>query len=1207
MKSTNRIITRTILILTLIALFSTLVNAITVSDGFRSGLLGINNFFSGQQFQPYAQAIDFFFFALLFIAIYMMGARYAFKEVKRPEQVIVILLGLMTAFLLVLAGWSATILLPYIHWLFYILLFALWYWLLKGIKSKFWRFLLALLLTLLSIYLLSLLLSGFVAPDTSGYVAPFFESLKGISFPELPGPPGIPSAISDLFGPPGEPPTGPSTLPPAPTPTPGDGGFFGFLKNWWWIIALILLLLFLIARLRRRGQPQQPENVDEIKNKINDFINRKHQAMRKIIDAFRKKIELFRDATRIQAYLNAVDDPALLWGDDNRRRLREEKAEVTEILEEEFKLIDGLTDLKKVEIEIYRIFDTWVPRIVRAIPSFTNLQAIVNAIRELIGGKRLPYNINNLTPQGIMSLLYLIFDEEKHDITLAKELEELLTEDNAHIQALMNDKFRTVNKDEIRFGSYLESERLLIIELDRKVGLQIQKLNDLQEAIGGELTTITPPTPPTPTPPTESPKYNPIFNPAIIKFEDPSIVDPVKPNIDVIFEPTEPPKLLIDLSPGFQRIKNQLDLSSCTSFATGSIFEYLHKAKLNRGDIDISELFIYYYSRYPNLTRMNVGTFRSIACQMLIDKGDCVEKLWSYEPANTGKFTREPAREAQADASDRKIIAAHYVIATHKEALIRTLSHAYPICIGIFVRASFMNAGAYYEPNMAEPHGGGHAIVIVGYKSDYQTPDGRTVEAFKIRNSWGPRWGEEGYAWINADGLIELIKERGDPPRIMTEKDYGKKVARTKEIPYTPIKPESPKRPLSSPGTVRIRATTDNGTKVWAGKLILEIDEPLAGITKDVIDVPAGLNNMTPGMYKVKYISGGPSNRVKNPEQEKELKPGETIEFVFNFETESKPKEKQHILILKPTNSTPEGPIEIIGAYHDAYGPKDEWIKIGKVPREHKGMNNILLEETSINVEFQVVICFFKYMNPEKTQEINKFRIFKNKNSNIFVAINGAEVSDNSFIDKGVRELRINEYAFDVNLDFRELDLLPREQYLSRFKNTILKLRRSLPPGPGEPKPSPERLQELSLNIFKEMNNKKNSDLDFERVRKAVKSEFKADIVPIDIVPIGPKKSKQPWTLAALKTQESSGILIPNLKNYYRKYWPISEERMSVQLTLAVEELYEFNNYPTYRFPSLNNFKALPEVQIISKNIRRGNLEVPTLVIGKILKKGIIE
>src|SRR3989338_6407761 len=153
-----------IIVLALIALLSSVSYAEPFTSIFTGGLVKINDFFAGRQYEPYSSAIDFFFFAFLFIAIYMMGARYAFKEIKRPEQTIVILLGLMTAFLLVLGGFSATILLPYLHWLLYALLFILYWWLLKGIQNKFWRFVLALLLTVLTIGLIQGLF-GALSPD----------------------------------------------------------------------------------------------------------------------------------------------------------------------------------------------------------------------------------------------------------------------------------------------------------------------------------------------------------------------------------------------------------------------------------------------------------------------------------------------------------------------------------------------------------------------------------------------------------------------------------------------------------------------------------------------------------------------------------------------------------------------------------------------------------------------------------------------------------------------------------------------------------------------------------------------------------------------------------------------------------------------------------------------------------------------------------
>lgn len=146
-------------LLVMLLLLSTSAYARPVTDVFSSSLIRISNFFENREYEPYATAIDFFLFSILFIAIYMVGARYAFKEIKKPEQVIVILLGLITAFLLVLADFSITLLLPYMNWIVYILLFLLFLWLLKGVTSKFWRVLAALLLVLLVVALFQVLFS----------------------------------------------------------------------------------------------------------------------------------------------------------------------------------------------------------------------------------------------------------------------------------------------------------------------------------------------------------------------------------------------------------------------------------------------------------------------------------------------------------------------------------------------------------------------------------------------------------------------------------------------------------------------------------------------------------------------------------------------------------------------------------------------------------------------------------------------------------------------------------------------------------------------------------------------------------------------------------------------------------------------------------------------------------------------------------------
>ena len=152
-----------VIIVSLCIVLSATLSFASLSDDLSNGLMSVNDFFVSNRYQTYAQFIDFIFFSLMFISVYMIGARYGLKEVKRPEKVLVIVLGILSSFLLVSAGFSVTLLAPYIQWLLYFLLFTVLWLLLKGIKSKLLRFLIALLLT----FLIVALLSGIEFPEVN--------------------------------------------------------------------------------------------------------------------------------------------------------------------------------------------------------------------------------------------------------------------------------------------------------------------------------------------------------------------------------------------------------------------------------------------------------------------------------------------------------------------------------------------------------------------------------------------------------------------------------------------------------------------------------------------------------------------------------------------------------------------------------------------------------------------------------------------------------------------------------------------------------------------------------------------------------------------------------------------------------------------------------------------------------------------------------
>src|SRR3989338_8619781 len=384
MKAENRFNNRKMMILIisilLLVILSSLVSARPITDSiagaFGGGLMQINNFFESRQYEPYSKAIDFFFFSFLFIAVYMMGARYAFKEMKRPEQVIVILLGLATAFLLVLRDISITSLLPWIHWILYVLLFMLYWWMLKGIESKFWRFITALLLTILTIMLMQGLFDYFSDPKVPTIGTPslpktsFFKNF-GLNFK-----PTLSNPLSNFnFGlkkdTTGENVIIDTVTPPDPTkPEPGTGGTTPppEKKNkWLWLLLLLLipLIWWLLNRWRKRdkGTPDEqgattpqtgpvPLTIKILIDEINRIIALKAEILKKIRAILEAKENLSGDF--LKDYHETINDRAFLMDKESNdyKTLMQRNTEAAKLINLEIELEMNLLKLREIEEEL---------------------------------------------------------------------------------------------------------------------------------------------------------------------------------------------------------------------------------------------------------------------------------------------------------------------------------------------------------------------------------------------------------------------------------------------------------------------------------------------------------------------------------------------------------------------------------------------------------------------------------------------------------------------------------------------------------------------------------------------------------------------------------------------------------------------------------------------------------------------------------------
>lgn len=203
----------------------------------------------------------------------------------------------------------------------------------------------------------------------------------------------------------------------------------------------------------------------------------------------------------------------------------------------------------------------------------------------------------------------------------------------------------------------------------------------------------------------------------------------------------------VDLQDKCPPVYDQGQLGSCTANGIGAALEFDLK-KQGMEDFMPSRLFIYYNERVIE------GTVDSDAGAMIRDGvktvnslGVCPESVWAY---NIGQFTEKPSDEAYKVAINNKALAYHRVPRDlpHMKAV---LVSGLPFVVGFSVYSYFesqemADKGVLDIPSPDETLLGGHCVLVVGYDD--------AKGCFKVRNSWGPNWGLNGYFWMKYDYLL---------------------------------------------------------------------------------------------------------------------------------------------------------------------------------------------------------------------------------------------------------------------------------------------------------------------------------------------------------------------------------------------------------------------------------------------------------------------
>ena len=158
------------------------------------------------------------------------------------------------------------------------------------------------------------------------------------------------------------------------------------------------------------------------------------------------------------------------------------------------------------------------------------------------------------------------------------------------------------------------------------------------------------------------------------------------------------------------------------------------------------------------------GTYINKAMDLLTNNGSVPYSEFPYDENSCSKqpdgyVKKDAARFRMKGANRLSISGDDYTIDVN--AIRENLAHNAPVVLGMSVGGSFMQemegkdtwlpSSSDYNQNGF----GGHCMCIIGYDDHYFEKDG----AFLIQNSWGPKWGKGGRAWVSYSDLVNFATE----------------------------------------------------------------------------------------------------------------------------------------------------------------------------------------------------------------------------------------------------------------------------------------------------------------------------------------------------------------------------------------------------------------------------------------------------------------
>ena len=205
---------------------------------------------------------------------------------------------------------------------------------------------------------------------------------------------------------------------------------------------------------------------------------------------------------------------------------------------------------------------------------------------------------------------------------------------------------------------------------------------------------------------------------------------------------------------------NQLQPNTSPSWATNWSALTILNAKENGWE---DQKFITHHTFAPIYNYFHVRQTTDDDCQLGVDLFDALSFLKNQGAKPFADFLefcpRGIPKEIIAPAPDsarcdfNKLFSIDHPGRFKINRVKKSLSEGLPVVIGMYCPPSFYRAKDFWIPTeFASDEYPGHALCVIGYD------DEKYGGAFEIINSWGSRWGNNGFLWIRYDDFIRFTR-----------------------------------------------------------------------------------------------------------------------------------------------------------------------------------------------------------------------------------------------------------------------------------------------------------------------------------------------------------------------------------------------------------------------------------------------------------------